>query len=669
MGTYTGNLQGIERLNIPPINMQDGPQGFRANVQSGGKGSSTSWPSALTITASWDEDLIYEWASAMASEFRAKGANMLLGPGIGIARFPFAGRNFEYLCGEDPILGAKLVKPLIKGIHSQGVLANPKHWVNNEMEKARMRVSSNVDEKTRFELYYPPFEAAIDAGALTIMCSYNRLDGIYSCENEQTLKVDLRERLGFKGFVVSDWTATKSTTESLKAGLDIEMPSQAFYHEQKIQEKLDAGEITMQDIDDRVFNTLNVLYSFGLVDNPIIGDPQANVTSVDHNKLARKVASSSSVLLKNDNILPLKLSNEALGSCISVFGDEDTIAGSGSGGVQPAYIITPQQGIQGALHDAGIENIEVFYSAGKDLNEASTLASKCKYSVVALATTSAEGKDRSTLSLGDENLALINAVIEANPEGTIAVINSPGSCLIPFHDRAKAILFNGMPGQEYGNAIADIIFGKVSPAGRLPVTIPNKDNEIPFSQLQYPGVGTLFPESYYTERTVIGYRYYNVNNITPLYSFGYGLTYSTFAYGQELTLTSKVKEIDHVTPITSENKYDELVTLSFSLSNTGSVDTSEVVQVYLEFPQTLESNVFDGFKQLKQFKKVFLTAGETKEVTLDLTRRDLSYWNVPVEDIDSFSSQNSSWKLIKGELKVYVGASSTDMKISSSIQI
>lgn len=203
--------------------MQDGPQGFRSMDKTGGSGSSTAWPSAITIASSWDEDLLFRWSVAMAEEFRGKGADMALAPGIGIARVPNAGRNFEYLCGEDPTLGSKLVKNVVKGLQENGVIANAKHFINNEIETHRMLVSAEVNERVRFELYYPPFEAAAEAGVLSVMCSYNKVNDVYACQNNETL-AHLRDYLGFNGWIVSDWTATKSTSQSLLAGIDMEMP-------------------------------------------------------------------------------------------------------------------------------------------------------------------------------------------------------------------------------------------------------------------------------------------------------------------------------------------------------------------------------------------------------------------------------------------------------------
>ena len=479
--------------------MQDGPQGFRTTKKTGGDGTSTAWPSALSIAASWDADLLYQWAKAMATEFKDKGANVALSPGIGIARVSNAGRNFEYLCGEDPILGASLVESVVNGIQDMGIIANAKHWINNEIEDERMRVSANVNERVRFELYYPPFQAAIDAGVLSVMCAYNRINDVHACENSDTLS-HLKDTLGFGGWVMSDWTATHSTSDSLLAGLDQEMPLGIHYSENRIEDALKTGEVSLASIDKSVLRILTSMYAIGMFDQPAVGDPMANVTSEAHNQLARQIAATSTVLAKNTGDL-LPLSKETLGECIAVFGDETTVSGGGSGHVNPAYVITPAQGLANAL--AGT-NTEVIYNSGTDLSDAAALAQRCSAAVVVVATTSSEGSDRKDLSLGDNQDALVSAVAAANPR-TVVSVRSPGAVLMPWVAEVPAVLLSWLAGQEAGNGLADVIFGTVNPSARTPITMPNKDNEVGFTEAEYPGVGQP-PEAVYLEELLIGYR-------------------------------------------------------------------------------------------------------------------------------------------------------------------
>eukprot|EP01031_Cornospumella_fuschlensis_P047461 gene47461-58140_t len=339
-----------------------------------------------------------------------KGANMALGPGLGIARVPTAGRNFEYLCGEDPYFCSVLADKAIRGYQDNGIIGNAKHYVNNEIETHRMEVSSNVNERVRFELYYPPFEAAAKAGVASVMCSYNRINDVYACENDDTLG-HLRKDLGFDGFVVSDWTATKSTVQSLKAGMDMEMPFGLFYEPRVLDKYLASGQITEEQVNAAVTRVLSAMDKVGVLNSPPVGSPMTNATSPEHNALAREIASKATVLLQNkDSVLPLNKDN--LGECVAVFGDETNVVGCGSGQVNPAYIVTPQAGIRSYL--TGTQT-QVYYNDGKDLSAAADLAKKCGTAVVVVATSSCEGSDRDNLSLGEAQDNLVSTVAAANP--------------------------------------------------------------------------------------------------------------------------------------------------------------------------------------------------------------------------------------------------------------
>lgn len=647
-GTYTGNVPANTRLSIPALKMQDGPQGFRSTETTGGSGTSTAWPSALTIAASWDQDLLNRWATAMAEEFGAKGANMALAPGIGIARVPTAGRNFEYLCGEDPSLGAILVRPVVRGIQDQGIIANAKHFINNEIEEHRMLVSANVDERTRFELYYPPFQAATEEGVLSVMCSYNRINDVYACQNDETLG-HLRKELGFKGWVVSDWTAAKSTAKSLHAGMDMEMPFGIFYSSLKLEAGLKSGEISMEDIDQSVYRVLYSMKAIGLFDRAPSGDPTANVTSDAHNALAREISAKATVLLKNDgSVLPL--SADSLGSCIAVFGDQNTISGGGSGAVSAPYIITTTQGMINTLTEVNSKT-EVIYNAGTDLTAAASLAAQCSTAIVMATTSSSEGSDRKDLSLGNNQDELISAIAVANKR-TVVVLNVPGAVLMPWADLVPAILVAWMPGQEAGNAVADVLFGKVNPSARLPVTMPNKDNEIAFTKDEYPGSG-FPPEAAYDEQLLIGYRWYDAMNVAPRFAFGHGLSYTSFEYKN-----LRVRKLSEKFSLARSMAKPELpstphVIIEFSLQNIGAFDGAEVAQVYLQYPEAAKEPV----RQLRTFTKQQLAKGESSAIALTLSKRDCSVWDVT----------SHSWQVVSGEYTVYVGASSRDLRLQATI--
>ena len=509
-GDYVGNIQGNRRLGIPALAMQDGPQGFRVTKKTGKQGSSTAWPSSLNIASSFDPALAYRWAAAMADEFVSKGSNMNLSPGLGIARVPTAGRNFEYLCGEDPILGAMLGSEVVRGIQSKGIIANAKHFVNNEIERNRRTVSSTVNEKIRFQLYYPPFQAAIDAGVLSIMCSYNLINGKHACENEVTLN-ELRNIMGFKGFVISDWLATHSTVASLSAGLDQELPTGIYFSGAALQSALLIDEIRESQIDTSVLRILTSMYSIGLFDkseDSVKGDPLADVTSAEHSALAREIAAKSIVLLKNSkNLLPL---NKSKLRKIGVFGDETTVSGGGSGHVTPGHdhIVTATEGIKGALigYNVTVEYFKIPQDVHKSdgLIIASAFATQCDIVIVVVATNSGEGNDRISLELDPGFDDLVAALYLANAN-TIVAVNTPGAVLLPWSDIVSTILICWMPGEEAGNGLADILFNNINPSARLPITLPNKNNEMEFTKEQYPGVGNP-PVATYAEGLLIGYR-------------------------------------------------------------------------------------------------------------------------------------------------------------------
>ena len=611
--------------------MQDGPQGFRTTDRTGGSGTSTAWPSALTVASSWDADLAYRWAKSMGKEFKDKGANVQLGPGIGIARVPTAGRNFEYLCGEDPYLGAILAEPVVKGIQENGVIANAKHYINNEIENSRKEVSANVNERVRFELYYPPFQAAIKAGVLSVMCSYNRVNDVQACQNSDTLS-HLRDVMGFSGWVMTDWLAQPATIASVHAGVDQEMPMGLHYSEAALLGALAKGDISLSEIDQSVLRILTSMFSIGLFDTPPSGNPTADVTSAEHIALAREIASKSTVLLKNqDNILPLKITD--LGSCIAVIGDNSTVSGGGSGHVEPAYIVSPADGIAAALASS---TTRVVYASGYDVEEAVSAASQCSVAVVVVATTSSEGSDRTTLSLGDAQNSLVTAVAAAQKR-TIVAVHAPGAVLVPWTDAVAALLIDWMPGQESGNALADVLFGFVNPSGKLPVTIPNIDNEIGFTPEQYPGVGRP-PEAAYSEEFLIGYRWYDAKNVAPKFPFGFGLSYTTFRF-ESLRVSSVLAE--------------QAVTVFVSVTNTGALAGSEIVQVYVQYPDIAQ----EPPKQLRSFQKVQLQPKQQQELSLRLPYTAFAVWNTDLR----------KWEVTPGEYQLLVGSSSRNILLQAAI--
>mmetsp|Transcript_41802 Transcript_41802/g.133381 ORF Transcript_41802/g.133381 Transcript_41802/m.133381 type:complete len:487 (+) Transcript_41802:195-1655(+) len=405
--TYTGIVPGVPRLQIPPLYMNDGPLGFRCNNY---PGSTTAFPSGLNIAASWDHAVAGALGRAMGREFRSKGANVQLGPGLNVARVPQCGRNFEYLSGEDPYLGATLVREVVTGIQSQAVIATAKHYVLNSQESDRGEVVSAAAERARWEIYYPPFAAAVEAGVGSVMCSYNRVDTgggegaqpSYACENDQTLLLDLKQGMGFKGWVMSDWGGTHSTAPAALAGLDQEMPVASFFGA-PLAKAVAAGEVPAWRVDDMARRVLRAMLATGAMSwAPNATDFSANATCADHDAVARAAAAAGTVLLKNAPPGPSEVPVLPLGrgvKSIAMVGDacheKPVVTGHGSAEVPAARLVTP---LEGARAQAAARGIAVAYVSSKD-PKAPLLAAAADVAVVCAGTTSGEGVDRSTLAL------------------------------------------------------------------------------------------------------------------------------------------------------------------------------------------------------------------------------------------------------------------------------
>eukprot|EP00049_Salpingoeca_infusionum_P023640 m.13209 g.13209 ORF g.13209 m.13209 type:complete len:698 (+) comp5915_c1_seq1:277-2370(+) len=636
-GPYVGNVPGNARLQIPALNLNDGPQGFRDDAH---PGTSTCWPSGLTVAATWNTSAADAWGTAMGKEFYGKGANIQLGPGMCLARVPVNGRNFEYASGEDPYLGYTLIQPIIKGIQSQGVMANAKHYVNNNQETNRGAVSENVDERTRFEMYYPPFEGAIEAGVGSFMCSYNKINDVYSCENNDTLATDLKARMGNgqRFFVMSDWGATHST--SIQQGLDQEMPGSNFMGD-SLKQMILNGKIANTTLDNTMLNILTPMFAVGIFDSNNTNSISNNVTSDAHNMLARQISAESHVLLKNDNnVLPLTSTVKTIAVIGAQASTKVTVHGGGSGSVQPPYVITPLQGIYNRLSinsapvasACNAENVCVLYDDGSNTTTSAKVASMADVALVFVATSSSEGSDRANLQFGGGQDDLVT-VVAANQRNTVVVGTTPGAVLLPWSEDVSAILINFMPGQELGNAVADVLFGDVNPSGRLPLTFPNVENEVGFTTRQYPGLNNA-AQAYYDEGLFVGYRWYTQHGVTPKYPFGHGLSYTTFEFSG---LTASQASVQ------------------FTVKNTGSVSGAVVPQLYLEFPASANEPPM----QLKGFTKVELSAGDQTQVTLNLKDRDFSIWDVSTH----------SWLKQSGTYTAHVGMSVLDIKLTATISI
>ena len=627
-GPYVGNVPANTRLKIPAINLNDGPQGFRSSVP----GTSTAWPCALSMAATWDETLVFQWGQAMADEFLAKGSNVFLGPGVNVIRIPNNGRNFEYLSGEDPLLGSRLVAAEIKGLQGRGVIANVKHFIHNNQETNRRTVDQVVDERTRWELYMPPFTAAIEAGVLSIMCSYNKVNGEYACENTELLVRELKQlNSKFHGFVVSDWGATHSTELAANAGLDMEMPGDKFFGN-KLKEAVLSNRVSMENLNDKVHRVLFALIASGSMTRPSHGSEDLNVTSDTHNQLARQLAANGIVLLKNDdNRLPLRRDQK-----IHVVGDIIP-CGQGSGYVDPPYEVSGFEGIKRHVKEESLVTRSTMVHLDYDsITDADVV-------VIFTSTTSGEGSDRPNLSFPSEELEVIDKIISVAIDKVIIVGTTPGAVMVPFADRVPALLLAFMPGQEGGNAVADILFGDVNPSGKLPLTLPNVENETNMTPEQYPGINLT---AIYSEKLLTGYRWYDAHHVQPKYAFGFGLSYTQFQYSN-LVLQEQISS--ESTAVSGE--VNSTFLFVFTIKNTGSLDGREVWQSYVSFPESAG----EPPKILKRFGKLLLPAGSSANVSFELSsdNKDLAIWDV----------DKSAWQTVLGPFTVWVGPSSDDLPL------
>ena len=584
------------------------------------------------------------------------GANVMLGPGVCLARVPSAGRNFECLSGEDPYLGYLLVQPVVQGIQSevllcpcacvfvcacgatgvvstmlrvQGVIAVVEHYLDSNQETGRMTVSANVAERTQYELYLRPYVGATQGGVLGAMCSTNRINGTWACENNATLNGYLKTSIAFPGFVVSDWGAAHNTVAAANAGLDVEMPGDAVFGSALLQ-AIQNGSVTEATVDDKVLRVLTSMYAVGAFDMPVNGSLSANVTSGEHTTLARALAAESTVLLKNEyGLLPLSRSV----ANITVVGDACSIApivhGNGSGEVIPAYVSTVLQGI--AEH---VPRATVRYFNTSDVTAAMASAAQSQITILCTAITSGDGLDRANLSLPRLEDAMISAVASVQPR-SIVIVTSPGAVLLPWADSVGAILATFLPGQEAGNAAADVLFGDMNPSARLPVTFPMVENQTQFTPAEYPGVPSNAPlDVNYTEGLLIGYRWFDAHNATPRYPFGHGLSYTQFKYSN-----------------LQANDYG----VTFTVTNAGSVAGAEVTQFYMGFPASSGEPPL----QLKGFRKVFLQPGDSETINFSITPQDMSVW----------SEQFHDWLQQIGTFNVYIGASSRDIRLKGSFDV
>ena len=659
---------GIKRLGIPELKYTDGPFGIREEMEKNSwnsmkltTDSATFFPTGSALAATWNTDLAYLLGTALGEEAKTRGKDILLGPAVNITRIPTGGRTFEYM-SEDPLLNARLAVGYIKGVQDRGVAACVKHFALNNQETNRGRVNVIVDERTMREIYLSAFEAAVkEANVFAVMAAYNKIGDSWCSENEYLLNQILKKEWGFKGLVVSDWGGTHSSVKAAMGGLDVEMGTSGnAFMGLALLDSVKAGIVPIGVINEKVRRILRVRFSV----EPVSESKSAGIVATpEHGKIAYRVASQSIVLLKNtDHLLPVDLNKVRK---IAVIGDNaiHKMASGGFGaGVKARYEITPLEGLKNKIGDRASIKFAQGYkpsfsqnrqSGGRRmlnnkidstlLKEAVELANNSDIVIIFAGTYrefETESSDRSDLKLPFGQDALISAVTAANPKTIVVLVAAAPLDLNNVDNSSSTILMSWFNGSEGGNALADILLGNVNPSGKLPFTFPVSLNDSPaFSLGTFPGDNN----AEYKERSLVGYRWFDTKKIKPLFSFGYGLSYTEFSY----------KGVE-----TDKHKYnsDENIQISVVLENIGKRKGDEVVQLYVH---RLNSKIEWPDKELKGFSRVSLNPGESKKITLTLPISKLRYWDTKIHD----------WCLERGTIQIMIGSSSSDIRVVKSIDI
>lgn len=698
---------GVERLGIADMKYADGPFGIREEMQPDGwtplgwvNDKATFFPTGSALAATWSPELAYAYGSAMAKEARLRGKDMLLGPAINIQRIPTGGRTYEYL-SEDPFLSSRLSVGYTKGVQDNGVAVCLKHYALNNQENNRGTVNVIIGERAMREIYLPPFRAAVEeADAFGVMAAYNKVGGWWCAENDMLLNKILRDEWGFAGMVISDWGGTHSTVHSIKNGLNVEMPDKKFLG-QALLDSVRAGIVSEEIIDRRVREILRVRLAI----RPVPED-EANkkITSQPAQQMvAYEVASKSIVLLKNDGVLPLKLADKPVIAVIGANATQKMATGGLGAGVKALYEVTPLEGLKKKIGDRA----EIIYVKGyepvqynwadrfrkrtpeeleKEARAKELTAQKLSDEAVKVASgadlvlfiggnnraVETEGEDRKDIFLPSGQDRLITRIAEVNPNIITVLTSGAPNDLNAVNPRSRALLISWFNGSEGGNALSDVLLGEISPSGRMPFTIPVKLEDSPafvlgnyprnsrntdvFASLVSDGDTTgqhrkeqakdlkKDPDiAYYSEESLVGYRWFDTKKIPVMYPFGHGLTYSRFEY-------SKLKS--------DKKTYGaaDVITVTFKLKSTGRMLADEVVQVYVH---RIDPSVEWPEKELKAFERVTLAPGEAKTVKLSVPVKSLMYWN----------ETKQTWNNDLCKINLLVGASATDIRLQKNIRL
>ena len=627
----------IERLGVPEMIVADGPHGVRRvpDINSMALHSlpATCFPTASCSAATWDVELMGAMGAAIAQEAIALDVSVVLGPGVNMKRSPLGGRNFEYY-SEDPFLAGELAVAFINGVQSQGVGTSLKHYAVNSQETQRFTISAEIDERTLREIYLPAFEKAVkEAQPWTVMCSYNRLNGVYVSEDHRLLTEILKDEWGFEGLVVSDWGAVHDRVAALRAGMDWEMPGPQDRRVQAVVDAVRGGELDEATLDDSVRRILRIVFKAQET-------PKGGAFDVDaHHELARKVAAEGMVLLKNDGLLPLQ-------SCarIAVIGrsaQDAHFQGGGSSHINPTAVDVPFSELQRCAGETELTYAEGYPqddSFRQDLiDEAVALAESVEVALLYIALPAfkeSEGYDRADLDLTRQQVALIKAVARVQPKTVVVLNNGAPVAMSAWINDVAAVLEGWMMGQAGAGALADLLFGRVNPCGKLAETFPLKLVDTP-AYINWPGgAGTV----QYGEGLYIGYRYYDARALPVLFPFGYGLSYTTFDYGNPQVSAGAFRDADGLT-------------VTVDVTNTGHLAGREIVQVYVH---DREASLARPEKELKGFAKVALEPGETKPVSITLDARAFAFYHPDYR----------TWISEDGEFDILIGASAADIRHS-----
>lgn len=636
------HTEAVERLGIPASMVSDGPHGLRKQNEEGdhlGINDSIKavcFPAGCGTAASFNRELLMRMGETLGNECQAEGVSVILGPAVNIKRSPLCGRNFEYY-SEDPLVASEMAGALIHGIQSKNVGTSIKHFLANNQETRRMSSDSRVGERTLHEIYLAAFEGAVKkAKPWTVMCSYNKINGTYAAQNHQYLTETLRDQWGFDGYVMSDWGAVNNRVEDLKAGLDLEMPGSNGANDKMIAGAVLSGELDEGIVDEAVERILSIVFRYE--DNR---DHSAVFDKDKDHEMARRVAEETIVLLKNEGVLPLSDSQKV--AFIGKYAKKPRYQGGGSSHINSHKITS-------AL-DAAAEMKNVTYAQGFDdaedktdeklLAEAVEAARNAEAAVIFAGLPDkfeSEGFDRKHMAMPDCQNELIEKVAAVQPN-TVVVLHNGSPVEMPWINQVKGIVEAYLGGQAVGGAVCDILFGKVNPSAKLPETFPLRLEDNP-SYLSYIGEGDIVE---YREGIFVGYRYYDKKKMDVLFPFGYGLSYTTFAYSNLTVDKEQMKDTDtlHVT---------------VDVTNTGDVAGKEVVQLYVA---DKESTVIRPVKELRDFAKVELAPGEMKTVAFTLDKRAFAYYSVRIHD----------WHVETGEFDIMIGKSSRDIELTKTVTV